>query len=81
MHFDGGPGVLSDKGVWTVPGRLATHGREVELDLVVLRDALAFKATTSFDRAALGVKAPRFMIGRRIEVTIVGSIAQGHSGA
>lgn len=61
-------------GDWQLPGRLAAHGAEIDLVLSasVRRDdeRVAVHAVTSFDRLDLGVRAPRFLIGRRITVTL-----------
>jgi polyisoprenoid-binding protein YceI len=60
---------------WVVTGRLAGHGTHVEVSMQVqvtsTRDGgIAVRAVTEFDREALGVTAPRFLIGRRIAVDI-----------
>lgn len=60
---------------WEIPGRLAGRG---EVDVVLVASVvgrgsggeLTVRATTSFDRRDLGVRAPRFLIGRRVDVTI-----------
>ncbi len=61
---------------WKVTGRIDAHGAaaDVVLDVTVLDGSdpnrVAVRASTSFDRRELGVRAPRFMIGRRIAVTV-----------
>ncbi len=69
LAFVGGPGEPVAGG-WTVPGRLTAHGTTIEVVLHVVRDGDRITATTSFDRADLGIRAPRLMIGRRIDVRI-----------
>jgi polyisoprenoid-binding protein YceI len=69
LTFSGGPGQATNDG-WTVPGRLSAHGSTIEVTLHVVRDGDHIAATTSFDRTDLGIRAPRFMIGRRIAVRI-----------
>jgi polyisoprenoid-binding protein YceI len=69
LTFSGGPGEATAAG-WTVPGRLSAHGSTIEITLHVVRDGEQIIATTSFDRADLGIRAPRLMIGRRITVRI-----------
>jgi hypothetical protein len=57
-------------------GRAATH---VSLDITSATPSdagtLTAHATTTFDRAGLGVRAPRFLIGRRIAVPIDATFA------
>lgn len=59
---------------WQLPGTLTGHGTSTEIVLVaqiVRRDGdVSVRTSTWFDRRELGITAPRFMIGRRIEVTI-----------
>jgi polyisoprenoid-binding protein YceI len=60
---------------WIVTGRLAGHGMHVEVSMQVQITSthdggIAVRAVTEFDREALGVKAPRFLIGRRVAVDI-----------
>lgn len=74
LTFDAGRPQPVPEG-WRINGRLAARG-EVEVVLaaaVVGRGpggALTIRATTWFDRRELGVRAPRFMIGRHVAVTI-----------
>lgn len=69
LTFHGGPGEPDGDG-WRMTGRLAAHGQQIEVSLHAVRAGDRITATTSFDRADLGVRAPRLMIGRRIEVRI-----------
>jgi polyisoprenoid-binding protein YceI len=69
--------VVADENGWKVTGTLAARGAttDVLLDVHVVAggddmDVVTARATTSFDRRELGIAAPRFMIGRRISVTI-----------
>jgi polyisoprenoid-binding protein YceI len=66
---------------WLASGRLTLGDRSAPLDLeVTLADAaesrLDVVARGTVDRAALGIRAPGFLIGRRVEVTV--SIGSGH---
>ncbi len=54
----------------TVPGVLHVRGRDVPVELEVSGDASHAVATTSFDRTTVGIRAPRLLIGRMIEVRI-----------
>ena len=69
LTFDGIAAGTTIDGVLT--GRAATR---VSLDVTSLTPSdagtITAHATTAFDRAALGVRAPRFLIGRRIAVVI-----------
>ena len=74
LTFDGiAAGGIVD-GVLT--GRAATR---VSLDITSVAPGdggtITAHATTAFDRAALGVRAPRFLIGRRIAVVIDATFA------
>ncbi len=66
----------TDADGWKLVGRLDAHGTstEVLLDVRVIGGVdpgrIAVRATTSFDRRELGIRVPRFFIGRRITVTI-----------
>jgi polyisoprenoid-binding protein YceI len=72
-----------DGDVWRLPGHLTAHGNSIDVVLSVSAqvgdDTVSVHASTSFDRRDLGITAPRFMIGRRIEVTI-GAVLQAASG-
>jgi polyisoprenoid-binding protein YceI len=69
LTFDGKAAGMIVDGVLT--GRSATR---VSLNVTSVKpgDAgtVTAHATTAFDRVALGVRAPRFLIGRRIAVVI-----------
>jgi len=64
----------SDGRRWKVPGVLAGHGTSTEITLDVevtdRPDVFQARATASFDRRALGIRAPRLVIGRHILVLI-----------
>lgn len=60
---------------WQLPGTLTGHGASTAVVLAATvseasGDEVRVRAVTAFDRRDLGVHAPRFMIGRRITVTI-----------
>lgn len=59
---------------WLLHGRLAACGAEIDLVLTATArhdgDQVTVHATASFDRRELGIRAPRIMIGRRIDVLI-----------
>jgi polyisoprenoid-binding protein YceI len=66
--------VEADGDSWLLPGRLAGCGGEIDLVLTATArhdgDQVTVHATASFDRRELGIRAPRIMIGRRIDVLI-----------
>jgi polyisoprenoid-binding protein YceI len=72
LAFTGTPQVAP--GGWTVTGTLA--GREsTEVTLAATIESatqkeITVRASTEFDRRELGVRAPRFLIGRRLRVTV-----------
>jgi polyisoprenoid-binding protein YceI len=74
LRFQGRP--EADGSGWTVTGRIDAHAASVDVavDVTVLdgRDPnrVPVRARTVFDRRELGIKAPRFLIGRRIEVSV-----------
>ena len=59
---------------WLLSGPLAARGAEIDVTLTttVRHDGehVTVHGTAVFDRRALGIRAPRLMIGRRIEVAI-----------
>ncbi len=62
-------------GEWMVAGALAGHGTLVEVSMPArvtsTRDGgIAVRAFTEFDREALRVTAPRFLVGRRVAVDV-----------
>ena len=64
---------------WSVAGRLTARGATVGLagDVEVSdqdRSAAALTAHTWLDRSILGIRAPRIMIGRRIDITVTATI-------
>jgi polyisoprenoid-binding protein YceI len=73
LAFSGGGPVPGPDG-WQLTGELTGRAGACIPLLVQVETApdgtVTVQATGSFDRQALGVRAPRFLIGRRIEVTI-----------
>jgi polyisoprenoid-binding protein YceI len=73
ITFAAGAGTEDEAG-WRIPGTLAARGASTQVVLAVTVDhrgtEAAVHATTSFDRRELGIRAPRVLIGRRIEVTV-----------
>jgi len=59
---------------WSVTGRLTARGSAVrvtgDVDLSTRDGSVTLTAHTRLDRRAIGVRAPRFMIGRQIEITV-----------
>jgi polyisoprenoid-binding protein YceI len=74
LTFDGTAADTTVDGVLT--GRASAR---VSLDVTSITPSdtgmVTVHATTAFDRAALGVRAPRFLIGRRIAVVIDATFA------
>jgi len=70
--------VMREPDGWSVTGKLTARGTTVELSGQVTastRDgAVILTARTSLDRRALGVRAPRFMIGHTVDITVVATI-------
>jgi polyisoprenoid-binding protein YceI len=61
----------SDGTSWQVPGQLVGRGTAVDVVLAVtMTGDDRVRATTSFDRRDLGIRAPRFLIGYRVDVTV-----------
>jgi polyisoprenoid-binding protein YceI len=74
LTFDGGRARPVD-GRWQVPGRLTGRAAtDVILSVEEVEGTdpgvVSIRATVRLDRRELGVKAPRFMIGRSVDVTI-----------
>jgi len=64
-----------DDGRWTADGVLGLRGTSVPLTVTgpaeVLPDGwVRVRATASLDRTAVGIRAPRFLIGRRVEIDV-----------
>ena len=74
MTFDGsGPWASSGQQVLTGTFAAREHSIEVALSWTVERSTaqeLLIRAACGFDRLDLGIKAPSFMIGRRIDVEL-----------
>ncbi|MCR3750014.1 YceI family protein [Lentzea californiensis] len=66
---------------WHVTGTLAARGTETELAGTVELSSLdgreaVLTATARLDRRTLGIRAPSFMIGKWVDVTVTAVIAQ-----
>jgi polyisoprenoid-binding protein YceI len=77
LTFDGDRAQRVD-GRWQVPGRLTGRAATdviLSVEEVAGSDpgVVSIRATVRLDRRELGVKAPRFMIGRSVDVTIEAS--------
>jgi polyisoprenoid-binding protein YceI len=63
---------------WSVAGLLTARGNEVrvtgEVDVSTRDGSVILTAHTWLDRRAVGVRAPRFMIGHRVEITVSATI-------
>lgn len=63
---------------WSVTGRLSTRGTSVrlagEVELSGQDRSATLTGHTRLDRRALGIRAPRIMIGREIDITITAAI-------
>jgi polyisoprenoid-binding protein YceI len=89
MRYSGTTVAATDDGGWTVTGTLTvgTHEAPMDLDVSLRRSSvpgtLQVVARGTVDRAAAGIKAPSFVIGRRVDVTIdaVLSLAPAHAEA
>ena len=70
--------VTASQAGWSVAGRLTARGVTVSLagDVEVSEQdrSAALTATTWLDRRILGVRAPRIMIGHRIDITVTATI-------
>jgi polyisoprenoid-binding protein YceI len=55
---------------WEVTGELSLRGTSCPLTLVVEPAGDGVRATGTFDRASLGVRAPRVMIGRYVRIVV-----------
>jgi len=67
--------VVTTEDGWRLAGTLEAHGATIPVTVEAQPTnasigSLAVRATATFDRRALGVRAPRFMIGREIVVEI-----------
>ncbi|UOX85961.1 YceI family protein [Amycolatopsis sp. FBCC-B4732] len=63
-------GVRRDAEGWEVTGELRLRGTSCPLTLAVEADGTRVRATGTLDRAPLGVKAPRAMIGRYVAIAV-----------
>ena len=79
MTFAAGSVTASQVG-WSVAGRLTARGVTVSLagDVEVSEQdrSAALTARTCLDRRVLGIRAPRIMIGRSIDITVTATIRQ-----
>jgi polyisoprenoid-binding protein YceI len=71
-------------GGWTVAGQLTARGTRVALDgdveVSVLDGVTTLTARTRLDRRAIGVRAPRFMIGRQVDITVTATVRPSTTG-
>ena len=68
-------------GGWQVTGTLSARGTSTELsgraDLSTVDGEAVMTATTRLDRRTLGIRAPRIMIGRYVDITVTAVIRRG----
>ncbi|TDP92792.1 YceI family protein [Labedaea rhizosphaerae] len=73
--------VITGADGWSVTGKLTARGTTIGLTGHVTSStvdgAVTLTARTSLDRRALGVRAPRFMIGHTVDITVVATIQLG----
>lgn len=67
-------------GQWTAEGELSVRGVRVPLEVTGAPEPAAdggvrVRATAMLDRAAAGISAPRFMIGRMVRIDVDASLA------
>ena len=65
----------SDHGRWTADGTLTVRGTGAPVTVTALADVLPdgwlrVRATASLDRRAVGIRAPRFLIGCTVQIDI-----------
>jgi polyisoprenoid-binding protein YceI len=71
---------------WEAEGALSAKGTSTPVTVTVERvsgpvnDHVTVRATTSFDRRELGIRAPRFLVGHRIEVEVTAQFRAVHDG-
>ncbi|MCR6487578.1 YceI family protein [Amycolatopsis sp. OK19-0408] len=63
-------GVRREGDGWVVTGELRLRGTSCPLTLTVSRDGESVRATGTFDRAPLGMRVPRVVIGRHVRITV-----------
>jgi polyisoprenoid-binding protein YceI len=78
MSFTSGPAAATPAG-WQVTGQLGVRGTTVTLtgDVEVSpagTTSARLTARTSLDRRAIGIRAPAFMISRRVDITVTATI-------
>lgn len=73
--FTSGEIARSERG-WTVRGSFTARGRSIPLEFAVTVEGDTWEGTAQFDRKALGVRAPSFIIGRTITVTVRATLGQ-----
>lgn len=73
LTFTGGAAAAEGE-TWLLPGRLAACGTEIDVVLTASSraesDRVTVHATTTFDRRALNLRAPRLLVGTQVAVTI-----------
>jgi polyisoprenoid-binding protein YceI len=83
MTFSADAVTASPEG-WSVAGQLTARGARVELAgdvrLSVLDGSVTLVARTRLDRRAIGVRAPRLMIGRQVHITVTAIIRRPVAG-
>jgi polyisoprenoid-binding protein YceI len=71
-------------GGWSVAGQLTAKGTRVRHDgdvgLSVLDRGATLVARTRLDRRAIGVRAPRLLIGHQVEITVTATIRPSSAG-
>lgn len=76
IRFTGTSVTPADDGGWTVEGTLSVGTQEsplrldVELGRASRSDTVRVVARGSIDRAAVGIKAPSFVIGRQVQISV-----------
>jgi polyisoprenoid-binding protein YceI len=65
----------ADDGRWVADGVLQVRGTSVPLTVTGAAEpqpdgSVRVRATASLDRTAVGIRAPRFLIGRRVEIDV-----------
>jgi len=76
IRFTGTSITPADDGGWTVEGTLSvgTHEAPMHLDVELRRaphaETIRVVARGRVDRTAVGIKAPSFMIGRQVDVSV-----------
>ena len=84
LVFTAGTASAGPDGAWSLPGALRWGGSScpVDLDVEVVGDEgpggagpRRVRATTVVDRMVLGLRAPRVLVGRQVQVTVEAELA------